>query len=115
VTPSTLLRWHRRLVANRWTYERAPGRRPIPREVRSLVVQLARENPRWGYQRIVGELKGLGIVVSATIVQKYLREARHWTRGHARRTVVAQFLRAHAKSIIAADFFTIDTVCGSSA
>ena len=76
ITPSTLLRWHRRLVANRWTYGRPSGRRPIAREVRSLVVRLARENPRWGYQRIVGELKGLGIVVSATTVRKYLREAR---------------------------------------
>ncbi len=70
VTPPTLLRWHRRLVAKRWTYARPIGRRPMRRETRELVLLLARENPRWGYSRIVGELKGLGIAVSATTVAR---------------------------------------------
>ena len=75
VTPATLLRWHRRLVAKRWTDPRPVGRPPIGRETRELVLRLARENPRCGYSRIVGELKGLGIAVSATTVRTWLRAA----------------------------------------
>jgi hypothetical protein len=69
VTPATRLRWHRRLMAKRWTFARRGGRPPIRRDIRALVLRLARENPRWGYPRIVGELKGLGLVVWATTVR----------------------------------------------
>jgi putative transposase len=51
VTPATLLRWHRHLVAKRWTYARPVGRSPMRRQIRELVLRLARENPRWGYPR----------------------------------------------------------------
>src|SRR4029453_18188003 len=64
------------LVARRWTYrQKRLGRPPVASETRALVLRLARENPRWGYQRIAGELAGLGVAVSATTVRKILREA----------------------------------------
>ena len=75
-----------------------------------MIVRLARENPRWGYQRIVGELKGLGIVVSATTVKKILREEQLGPAGKRKGPSWREFLRAQAKSIIAVDFFTVDTV-----
>jgi len=74
VTPTTLLRWHRRLVARRWTDPGRVGRPPIGGEIRTLVLRLAGESPHWGYQRIVGELRGLGLVISATTVRKLLMQ-----------------------------------------
>ena len=110
VTPTTLLDWHRRLVANKWTFGRGSGRPPIGRQVRALIVRLAHENPRWGYQRIVGELKDLGIVVSATTVRKVMREEQLGPAGKRRGPSWREFLHAQAKSVIAVDFFTLDTV-----
>ena len=75
-----------------------------------MIVRLARENPRWGYQRIVGELKGLGIVVSATTVKKILREEQLGPAGTRKGPSWRDFLRAQATSIMAVDFFTVDTV-----
>src|SRR5206468_5077505 len=74
VTPATLLRWHRELIARRWTYRRTGrDRRGLDEQVVALVVRLARENPRWGYLRVVGECRNLGVRVSATSVRRILR------------------------------------------
>jgi hypothetical protein len=76
VTPETLLRWHRRIIARRWTYtHRRPGRPPLDQQVRQLILRLARENSQWGYVRIVGELRKLGVTVSATLVRNVLARA----------------------------------------
>ena len=111
VKPETLLRWHRRLVAGAWTYpHRQTGRPPLDQEVQQLIVRLAKENPRWGYQRIKGELQRLGVRVSATAIRMTLR--RHELDPASRRTATTwrAFLRRQAAGIIVCDFFTVDTV-----
>ncbi len=110
VTPATLLRWHRRMIAKRWTYARPVGRPPTRCEIRDVVLRLARENPRWGYQRIVGELKGLGITVSATTVRMWLKAAGLGPAGQRGATTWREFVRAHRQSLLAVDFFTVETI-----
>jgi putative transposase len=110
VTPATLLRWHRRLVARRWTYSSRMGRPAIGAEIRQLVLRLARENPRWGYQRIAGEINGLGLKVAATTVRKILREEGVGPAGDRSGLSWRTFLRQQARSMLAVDFFTVETI-----
>jgi putative transposase len=111
VGPETLLLWHRRLVARHWTYpHRHPGRPPINDEVRQLVLRLARENSSWGYIRIVGELRKLGIEVSATLVRNVLKAAGVPPAPQRGKLDWRSFLHQHAATTLACDFLTVDTV-----
>jgi putative transposase len=106
---SGVLRWHRELVARRWTYpRRCPGRPPTAAEVRELVVRLARENPSWGYRRVQGELVGLGVKLAASTVWAILRETEPAPRRLEQSW--AEFLRQQAGSILECDFLTVDTL-----
>jgi transposase InsO family protein len=110
VKPETLLRWHRQLVARRWTYShRAPGRPPLESSLRKLILRLGHENPHWGYRRIVGELEGLGVTVSATSVRKVMLEAGLQPAPERSRSTWRAFLRAQAASMLACDFLTVET------
>jgi hypothetical protein len=113
VRPETLLRWHRELVRRKWAAfgrRRGPGRPPLPPVCRDLVLRLATENPRWGYQRLHGELLKLGYRVSATAIRSLLR--RHGVPPAPRRAARTwrAFLRAHAAGVLACDFFTVETL-----
>jgi transposase InsO family protein len=110
VKPETLLRWHRQLVARRWTYpHRKPGRPPVEASLRTLILRLGRENPHWGYRRIVGELKGVGIAPSATLVRKVLLAAGLLPAPERGPSSWRAFLRAQAASMLACDFLTVET------
>jgi HTH-like domain len=74
-TPDTLLRWHRRLIARKWTYPRKPGRRGVLLAIRQLVVRMATENPTWGYTRIQGALKNVGHRVGRSTIRRILKAA----------------------------------------
>jgi transposase InsO family protein len=110
VTPRTLLRWHRELIRRKWTYCRhGPGRPALDQEKVELIVRMAKENSRWGYLRIRGELLKLGVRVSATAIRSALR--RHGLGPAPRRSGPSwsEFLRAQADGILAVDFFTVET------
>ncbi len=111
VTPATLLRWHRELVARRWTYRHTGrGQQGLAPEVVDLVVRMAQENPRWGYVRIVGECRKLGVRVSATSVRRILRRHRLGPAPRRGGPSWTAFLRAQAGGTLACDFLTVETV-----
>src|SRR5947208_3223044 len=112
VRPQTLLRWHRELVRTKWTNRRrgGQGRPPLDAEVRALILRMARENRRWGCVRIQGELRKLGIRVSATTIRSVVRRSGLGPASRASDPSWRAFLRAQASGILATDFFTVETL-----
>jgi putative transposase len=111
VTPQTPLRWHRELVRRGWTQpQRSGGRPPVERRVRELVLRLARENPRWGYPRIAGELLKLGVHISPSTVRRLLLSAGLKPAPRRAGPSWRDFLRQQAATILACDFFTVETI-----
>jgi putative transposase len=111
VTPETLLRWHRELVAKKWTFleRRQPGRPRTKIDIEEPVVRIANENPSWGYTRIHGALRNLDVKVGRGTIRFILKD--HLiepapTRG--RHIPWAMFLKAHWKAMAASDFFTVE-------
>ena len=114
VTPDTLLRWYRNLVAAKWTFksERKKGRPRIDRDVEQLVLRMLEENPQWGSDRIVGALSNLGIRICDTTVDN-IRKRNGLEPAPLRKikTNWDTFLKAHWEGLLAADFFTTEVLC----
>jgi transposase InsO family protein len=109
VTPGTVLRWHRRLVTQKWTYPHRTGRPPVSAEIAALIERLASENHSWGYMRIQGELLKLGYRVSASTIRRVLKALKLPPAPRRRSDMTwRQFLHTQAATMLAADFFHVD-------
>ena len=111
VTPQTLLRWHRELIRRKWAQpRRSPGHPAVDERIRLLVLRFARENPRWGYPRIAGELRKLGLRVSPSTVRRLLLAAGLKPAPRRSGPSWGEFLHRQAASMVACDFFTVETI-----
>src|SRR5450755_1134375 len=118
ITPDTIMRWHRDIVRRRWAARSKRGRTGRPttrRNVKALVLRLARENPEWGYRRIHGELAGLGVKVAASTVWQILKISDIDPAPLRTGPTWPQFLRSQAEAILACDFFTAGLPGGTRA
>jgi transposase len=112
VTPTTLLAWHRRLIARKWDYSsrRRPGRSRMSAKIRKLVIRIATDNPAWGHRRVQGELVRLGHPIAASTVWQILHDAGIDPAPRRTGPTWKQFLTTQARGILTADFIHIDTV-----
>ena len=109
VMPGTILRWHRRLVAKKWTYPNRVGRPPVDDAVAVLIERMARENQSWGCQRIQGELLKLGPRVGASTISRVLKRLRIPPAPlRCTDTTWRQFLRMPASTMLACDSSPVD-------
>ena len=118
VTPDTILRWHRDILRRRWAARSMRGKTGRPathRNIKILVLRLARENPEWGYRRIHGELAGLGVKIAASTVWEILKKAGIDPAPGRSGPTWSRFLRSQAEAILACDFFTADLLDGTQA
>lgn len=109
VTPDTLMRWHRRLIAIKWTYEakNRVGRPGLMKRIKGLIVRMAIENSSWGYCRIQGELKAVGHTVASTTVANVLKE-NGIKPAPDRPSSWRSFLKSHWEQVAATDFFSVE-------
>ena len=118
VTPDTMLRWHRNIVRRRWAARSMRGKAGLlatRRNIRALVLRLARENPEWGYRRIHSELADLGVKLAASTVWEILKKAGIDPAPRQSALTWPRFLRSQAEAILACDFFTADLLDGTQA
>ena len=118
VAPDTILRWPSDIVRRRWAARSMRGKTGRPatrRNIRALVLRLARENPRWGYRRIHGELAGLGVKIAASTAWEILKKAGIDPAPRRTGPTWPQFLRTQADAILACDFFTAGLLDGTQA
>jgi putative transposase len=116
VTSDTILRWHRDIVRHRQAARSMRGKSGRPatrRNIRALVLRLARENPEWGYRRIHGELAGLGVKVAPSTAWEILKNAGIDPAPRRAAPTWSQFLRSQADAILACDFFTANLLDGT--
>jgi putative transposase len=113
VTPDTLLRWYRNLVARKYdgSRRRGPGRPPTRAALAQLVIRMANENPGWGYTRIRGALRNVGHDLGRSTIKRILADAGiEPAPERSQRTTWATFLKAHWGAIAAMDFFNVEVL-----